>query len=230
VHLLVPGNPSTSFLRWCLEQLSTGEGTRVLTGALAPGEEVPFLEAGFAVVEHLALLELELSRTPGTAGRSVPHRSGYRRGDWALRRARPSDRPPVLSVDHSAFEAFWQLDDESLDEALAATPDRRFRVAVRPRVSLGRGRGIAGYAVTGLALDQGYIQRLAVHPAAQGKGAGRALLADGLRWLERKGAARVVVNTQESNERALALYERFGFRSSSERLSVLCADVTGRSG
>jgi ribosomal protein S18 acetylase RimI-like enzyme len=230
VHLLAPGNPSPSFLRWCLEQLSAGEGTRVLTGALAPGEEVPFLEAGFTVVEHLSLLERELSRTPGTPGRSSPSRNGYRRGDWALRRARQSDRPLVLSVDHAAFEPFWQLDDESLDEALAATPDRRFRVAVRSRVLRGSGREVAAYAVTGLAFEQGYIQRLAVHPVAQGKGAGRALLADGLRWLERKGAARVVVNTQESNERALALYERFGFQRSSGRLSVLCADVTGRSG
>jgi ribosomal protein S18 acetylase RimI-like enzyme len=230
VHLLAPGNPSTSFLRWCLEQLSTPEGTKVVTGALAPGEEVPFLAAGFTVVEHLSLLELELTRTPGTPGRPSRDRSDYRRGDWALRRARQSDRPPVLSVDHSAFEPFWQLNDESLDEALAATPDRWFRVAVWPRFSLRPGREVAGYAVTGLALDQGYIQRLAVHPAAQGKGAGQALLVDGLRWLERKGAARVVVNTQESNERALALYDRFGFQSSSERLSVLCADVTGRSG
>jgi ribosomal protein S18 acetylase RimI-like enzyme len=202
----------------------------VLTGALAPGEEVPFLQAGFTVVEHLSLLELDLSRRPGTPGRSSPNGIDDRRGDWALRRARQSDRPPVLSVDHAAFEPFWQLDDESLDEALAATPDRRFRVAVWPRISLGRGREVAAYAVTGLALNQGYVQRLAVHPAAQGKGAGRALLADALRWLERKGAARVVVNTQESNQRALALYERFGFQSCSERLSVLCADVTGRSG
>ena len=230
MHLLAPGRPSTSFLRWCLEQLSTGEAKKVLTGALAPGEEVPFLDAGFTVVEHLSLLELELSRRPGTAGRTFPNRNDHRRGEWALRRARQSDRPPVLSLDHAAFEAFWQLDDESLDEALAATPERRFRVALGPRVALGRGREVAAYAVTGLALDQGYIQRLAVHPAAQGKGAGRALLGDALRWLERKGAGRVVVNTQESNGRALALYERFGFQSCSERLSVLCADVIGRSG
>jgi ribosomal protein S18 acetylase RimI-like enzyme len=229
LYLLTPGYPSATFLRWCLAQLSTEETTRVLTGALAPDEQAPFLEAGFSVVEHLSLLELDFRQAPRPAARRRPADRDRRRSGWALRRARQSDRPQVLAVDHAAFEPFWRLDDGSLDEALAATPDRRFRVAVRPRTSLGRERTVAGYAVTGLALHQGYIQRLAVDPADQRKGAGRALLADGLRWLERKGAARAVVNTQETNQRALTLYEGFGFQLSPERLSVLGADITDRS-
>ncbi|MBO0893164.1 MAG: GNAT family N-acetyltransferase [Acidimicrobiales bacterium] len=230
LHLLIRGTPSVAFLRWCLDRLSTGQSTRVLTGALAPAEQVPFLEAGFSVLEHLCLLELVLGR--GGKAPDRPSRDGARRrhGGWALRRARGTDRSQVLSVDHAAFDPFWRLDSTSLDEALAATPGRRYRVAVWPRSPLRHGRVVAGYAVTGLALDQGYIQRLAVHPDVQSKGAGRALLADGLRWLERRDATRVLVNTQETNERALGLYASLGFRPSPERLSVLCATLTGRAG
>lgn len=230
LHLITRGAPTVSFLGWCLDRLSTEQGTRVLTGALAPTEQAPFLEAGFSVLEHLSLLELDLRR-----GRTAPDqpslRSGHRRrGGWALRRARGTDRPQVLSVDHAAFDPFWRLDDASLDDALAATPGRRFRVAVWPKSRLRHGRAVAGYAVTGLALNQGYIQRLAVHPDIQSKGAGRALLADGLQWLERRGAARALVNTQETNERALRLYASFGFQLSAERLSVLCANLSGGAG
>lgn len=230
LHLLTRGTPSVAFLRWCLDRLSDEQSTRVLTGALAPAEQAPFLEAGFSVIEHLSLLELDLRREPSNPGHPWPDSGRRRRGSWALRRARGTDRPQVLLVDHAAFNPFWRLDDASLDDALAATPARRFRVAVWPRSPLPRGRAVAGYAVTGLALDQGYIQRLAVHPDLQSKGAGGALLADGLRWLERRAAARVLVNTQETNERALRLYRSFGFQLSAERLSVLCAGLADRSG
>jgi ribosomal-protein-alanine N-acetyltransferase len=230
LHLITRGTPTAAFLGWCLDRLSTEQSTRVLTGALAPAEQVPFLEAGFSVLEHLSLLELDLQQGRATPDRPSPDSGRRRGGDWALRRARGTDRPQVLSVDHAAFDPFWRLDDASLDDALAATPGRRFRVAVWPKSRLRHGRAIAGYAVTGVALNQGYIQRLAVHPDVQRKGAGRALLADGLAWLERRDATRVLVNTQETNERALRLYASFGFQLSPERLSVLCTDLVGRAG
>jgi ribosomal protein S18 acetylase RimI-like enzyme len=54
---------------------------------------------------------------------------------------------------------------------------------------------------------------------------GRALVLDGLSWLRRRGAERVVVNTQLENRKALALYESLGFRRESRGLSVLSAGV-----
>ena len=61
----------------------------------------------------------------------------------------------VLEVDGRAFDAFWHIDDEGLDHAIRATPQSRFRVAEEDE-------RIAGYAVTGRAGEQGYLQRLAV--------------------------------------------------------------------
>ena len=65
------------------------------------------------------------------------------------------------------------------------------------------------------------MQRLAVDPAAQGRGLGRALVIDALAWLTTKGAVEVLVNTQEVNARALRLYVDLGFEELAERLLVL---------
>lgn len=72
---------------------------------------------------------------------------------------------------------------------------------------------------------RGYVQRLAVHPDAQGQGLGRRLLLDGLHWMQRGGAWVASVNTQFDNSPALALYESVGFREEDFGLSVLAATL-----
>ena len=85
---------------------------------------------------------------------------------------------------------------------------------------------IVGYAITGRAGRRGYLQRLAVAQDQTGRGIGRALVSDGLRWLRRRGAQRCLVNTQVGNERALDLYERIGFRREPVGLAVLARRLT----
>ena len=94
-------------------------------------------------------------------------------------------------------------------------PTTRFRVAP------GRGGAPLGYAISGRAGRQGYLQRLAVDPPHQGKGHGQVLVADALHWMHKRGVARAVVNTQLGNEAALALYGRLGFRLQPSGLAVL---------
>lgn len=77
-----------------------------------------------------------------------------------------------------------------------------------------------GYAITGRDARQGFLQRLAVHPSVQGRGAGRHLVADSLHWLARWRVQRVLVNTPTGNDRALALYLAMGFHRLPERLRV----------
>jgi ribosomal protein S18 acetylase RimI-like enzyme len=193
-------SPTATMVRLGCALLAERGYGEALTSALSPVEQQGFLRAGFSVCARLDLLSHDLVELPDPPG-------------IALRRGRRTDRGPALAVDAVAFPAFWQLDAEGLDEALAATPSSRFRVAADPEV--------LGYAVTGRAGPRGYLQRLAVHPAAQGRGIGRALVLDGLRWLKRKGAERVVVNTQDGNWRARALYESLGFRVQPTGLAVL---------
>ncbi len=182
--------------------LLRGRGyARVVTNALAPAETLPFVDAGFAVQERLHLLHHDLTDLPAAA--------------TPTRRARSADRPAMLAVDARAFPPFWQLDAAGLEQAVLATPAARTRV-------VDDGTVIA-YAVTGRADRRGYLQRVAVDPDHHGRGLGRALVIDALRWLRRLRARTAVVNTQLDNDVALGLYRSCGFH---EQPSGLC--VMGR--
>jgi ribosomal protein S18 acetylase RimI-like enzyme len=191
---------SAAFVDSCLDRLRARGFTFVVTSALSPEECSGFLRAGFDVQEELDLLAHDLAAIP-----SVGHR---------LRRPRRTDRPRVLEVDEIAFDAFWRLHQGGLDDALGATPSVRFRVH-------GRRDRLDGYVIGGRGSGTGYVQRLAVHPSARGRGLGRSLVADVLRWMRRRGAARALVNTQQTNEAALALYCACGFQVLPEGLRVL---------
>lgn len=200
----VPGAvpPDGAAVRHCIALLRGRGVDEVVTGALARAEVPAFVDAGFVVREHLHLLVHDLSTLPRAPV------TGLR-----LRRARRADRPQVLAVDEAAFDTFWHLDEPALADALDATPSRRFRVAVDPAVR--------GYLITGRSAGRGYLQRLAVDPSQQRRGIATALVLDGLGWLARHGASQAIVNTQERNLDALALYARLGFRREPHGLAVL---------
>jgi ribosomal protein S18 acetylase RimI-like enzyme len=179
-----------------------------VTAALEPAEAEGFLAAGFEVREHLHVL----SRSTAAALASS--------NDVPIRRARRADRNAVLAVDEVAFPAFWRLDRAGLDDALAATPTARFRLGTGPDDD-----GVVAYAIWGRAGTRGYLQRLAVDPEHRRAGYASALVADGLRWLRRRGSTTAVVNTQVDNGAALTLYERLGFARQG-RLVVLEAELT----
>jgi len=199
-----------------------GDGyTGVLTAALGQNELAPFTAAGFSTHERLHLLRHPLDRLPEPNRRNSP-----------IRRAGRRDRDDVLAVDASAFDAFWRFDQLGIDDARRATPHTRFRVHQRrpasspvtgaPLVSPATpAPTVVGYAISGRSLDLAYLQRLAVRPDAQRQGIGRALVIDALHWARRRGASSMLVNTQEINRRALALYESLGFQLEEQGLAVL---------
>lgn len=202
--------PTADMVRWCCTLLARRGYDEVVTGALAAPEREGFVTAGFEVREELHLLSHDLDDLPPPVPRSAV----------ALRRGWRPDRRRALEVDALAFSPFWRLDVPGMAEALAATPLSRFRVAGRAPLT--------GYAVSGVAGRQGYLQRLAVDPAAWGRGQGRALVLDGLHWMRRRGARRAVVNTQVGNGRALDLYERLGFDLQPAGLAVLARRLPDR--
>ena len=191
---------SADFVGSCLDTLRARGFNFVVTSALSDNEAAGFLRAGFDVQEELELLTHDLNAIP-----AVTHR---------LHRPRRRDRPRVLVVDTAAFESFWRLHQGGLDDALGATPAVRFRVH-------GRRDRLDSYVIGGRGAGTGYVQRLAVHPDARGRGLGRSLVGDVLRWMRRHGASRALVNTQRTNEAALALYRACGFRVLPEGLQVL---------
>lgn len=192
--------PEPAFVERCLQALRRQGYQRVITSALAPGESLPFVDSGFEVHERLHLLEHGMRDIPVATRRT--------------RRARRGDRTVILEIDGRAFDDFWHIDDTGFDHAVRATPSTRVRV--------GEDDGaVVAYAVTGRAGEQGFLQRLAVDPAQHRSGWGRALVADGLRWLRRHGVTRTLVNTQLENDAALSLYHACGFTELPVGLTVL---------
>ncbi|HET9059399.1 MAG TPA: N-acetyltransferase [Acidimicrobiales bacterium] len=215
VALVVPvsegGAPSEQFVRRCLDLLKRQGYERVITGALSPREQPGFLAAGFDVYEQLHLLVLDRDRPlPPTAPGPKLRRVFSRRVSGAL------------ELDAIAFDTFWRLDRAGLEEALKATPKRRFRVVLGEVPGQGR-RSVIGYAICGASGSRGFVQRLAVAPAARRQGIGRRLLLDGLHWLRAQGAGQIAVNTQHGNQAALCLYKNVGFREDPDGLTVLSA-------
>jgi ribosomal protein S18 acetylase RimI-like enzyme len=196
--------PSGSSLRLVLDQVAQAGYAAAVTGALGPGERGAFTEAGFSPLAWLYLLERPLDDLPVAPPAAPP-----------LRRVRRNDWPRVAAVDAAAFPPFWQLGLDGIADARAATPSSRMRVA------LDATSAVVGYAVFGRSGRRGFVQRVAVDPGAQGHGAGTMLVIDGLRWLRARGADSALVNTQIDNDRALALYQRLGFRLLDDRLAVL---------
>jgi ribosomal protein S18 acetylase RimI-like enzyme len=207
----IAGRPtSVGTIDRCLEVLAAKGYSSVLTAALSRTEQQPFVELGFTVHERLHLLRHDL--------REIPPADPVR-----LRRALPFDQGRVLELDARAFDHFWRFDREGLADARRATPSSRYRVAEALRHG-GRhpGRpGVVGYAITGRAGDVGYLQRLAVDPDHHHQGLGTALVADSLAWARRRGAIVMLVNTQETNAAAQALYQRLGFVFEEHGLAVL---------
>ena len=204
-HLVVPPDaPLTgAAVLDCVQRARAAGYEEMLTSAIGPSEEEPFMEARFVVRERLRLLSRPINTEPEPPALPVE-------------RATRRDRPAVLALDDAAFTTFWRLGSLGLRDALDATPVRQFRV------TRDRTRGaLTGYAITGSAGDQGYLQRIAVHPGAQRAGWGTALVADALRWLWHRGVSRAFVNTQIDNDGARALYESFGFAELPAGLAVM---------
>ncbi len=197
---------SQAFVCHTLERLRCDGFAKVITGALAPLEQIPFLTMGFTVDKRLQVLSHPLEDLGGPTDST-----------FALRAWRRLELDQVLAVDHHAFSAFWRFDQASLKEALNATPYRRLRVATGTE---DRSR-ILGYALTGRGGRHGYLQRLAVEPEEQGRGIGRALVLDSLRWVKRWRGSKVMVNTQDDNAGAVRLYHGLGFRTEPTGLAVL---------
>jgi ribosomal protein S18 acetylase RimI-like enzyme len=192
--------------RWC-EQLAAAGFGKVRTSALAAGAAMRVEAAGFVSVQELVLLAHDELRSIPAPG--VP--TGRLLVDQHARAA---------AVDVAAFDPQWSLDPSAVTDVCHATPRHRGRTAgVLP------GQGFAAYAITGRDSRQGFIQRLAVDPASQRQGLGRALVLDSLRWLSRWRVQRALVNTPTDNLGALALYERVGFTQLAERLKVYEREV-----
>lgn len=182
---------------------------RVRTSAVGPATADALMSFGFVVRQQLDFLSMSLTdRHPEAHG-----------SPWRITRIRAVD---AVRVDVAAFGDEWALDDTAFHNSCHATQTFRVRAARRRR-SLPGSRPI-GYCLTGASEDTSYLQRLAVVPAVQRRGAAAALLADAVDWAKSVGARRMYVNTDVGNAAALSLYRQWGFASVGYHLRVMECD------
>ena len=72
--------------------------------------------------------------------------------------------------------------------------------------------------------------RQQVEEALHGRGIGRMLLNDALAYCQKSDARLVSINTQDSNQASLRLYEGFGFRRVGRRVPLLVRELTETDG
>lgn len=207
--------PSSVVTSW-LPALAAQGYRSVRTSAVAPAMAALLRDVGFVDFQRLVLLSIDAqsaycSRPPSDLDIG-PVRSPFRR----LSR-RTLDR--IVDVDRRAFGADASLDGPGVLDALGATETTRVFAAGHPNPD--------GFVIAGRTGKAGYIQRLSVRPERQRVGLGSGLLSVAVAWLRDVGAEHVVVNTEDTNERALGLYRKFGFTEMPYPLWVMELSLAG---
>ena len=129
------------------------------------------------------------------------------------RTAHIHDLPAILALDNLVFDQLWRKTESNFSEALAR--------AVSFVVAEMDGQ-IVGYEWCEIYRKHAHLARLAVHPHYQGRGIGAQLLYQAIVDSLSRNVNLITLNTQEHNERSHALYQRFGFVQTNQRVPVLC--------
>jgi ribosomal-protein-alanine N-acetyltransferase len=116
-----------------------------------------------------------------------------------------SDLPQVIAIERRAFPTAWSLGMFVLE---LSKPSGICLAAIRESK-------LVGYLICSRYADVWHLMNIAVDPAARGQGVGTALLEE---MVARAGEdASYTLEVRPSNATAIALYERFGFRSAGTR-------------
>ena len=191
----------STFLDDCTVYLLDVGAPSVLSPPLPGPAARTWREVGYDPFVPLALMRLEINRRLPSADHLVS------KGDV--------DTDLLLRIDRAAFDEFWQFDRLGLTEAINATTSHTILTIPGPE-----GNPVA-YAVVGLGHAISYLQRLAVDPDWHGHGMGRSLVRSAVRVALGAGNRAMVLNTQEDNEAAIALYRSEGFVVQPEGLTVV---------
>jgi ribosomal-protein-alanine N-acetyltransferase len=134
----------------------------------------------------------------------------FRRGEPSIGEARPGDAAALASMHALAFHHAWS--EPEFERLLS---DRA--VLAHVARARGGGRAMIGFVLSRLVPDEAEILMVAVAPNEQGRGLGRKLLSRHLGRLASLGVSRVFLEVEESNEPAIRLYQRAGFRQVGRR-------------
>jgi len=138
--------------------------------------------------------------------------------------ARPEEAEDLAAIHRSAFRRTWSAHDLA---AMMSDPSI-FVLALRLQTLTG-GRRLAGFVVVRFAADEAEILTIAVDPKQRRRGYGRMLMDDVVRRLYRERIAALFLEVERTNQAALRLYQRVGFKTVGER-GKYYADPDGSDG
>jgi len=187
------------------EEIARAGGAKVAAIAIQPWFQNLLAASGFENRQQIVLLEWHYQPAIARATAGI-----------RIRKMTEADLSEVEKTDSASFEPLWQNPLETLRRAFAQ--------ALYATVAENENR-IIGYQISTGGGQRAHLARLAVHPAVQGQGAGRALLNDLFVFLTHLGISRLSVNTQSDNQASLNLYQRMGFVRTGEQYPVYTFDI-----
>ena len=126
---------------------------------------------------------------------------------FSVRPFQPADMDRILAVERAGF-AEWAWDRKLFAEYARICGDLFLVVESGDRV--------IGYSITcitrRLLRNRAELVSIAILPSLRGKGAANVLMSNILRRLRLRGIPRVALTVKETNARARAFYEKYGFR------------------
>lgn len=192
------------------QEIAQAGGATVAAIAVQPWFQRVLAGSGFENHQQIVMLEWRYQLPFASITPREP-------GGLRIRRMAEADLPEVERTDAASFDPLWQNALETLrkafDQALYATV-------------IENEQGILGYQLSTGGGQRAHLARLAVHPAAQGQGVGRALLRDLFQYITYAGISRLSVNTQSNNQASLSLYQSMGFVRTGEAYPVYTFDVS----
>lgn len=130
--------------------------------------------------------------------------------DARIRPYRPEDLDTLLEIHHQTSETDWQLSRRAYEDWLKTVDTRVLEIEGQ----------IGGYTHFRQIEQQGLFEGLAVHPGFQRQGIAKALVQDSFNWFATRGAETIDLFVLETNEAALRLYEKTGFRRLGQQVQL----------
>jgi [ribosomal protein S18]-alanine N-acetyltransferase len=119
-----------------------------------------------------------------------------------VREARRSDYEAIAATDLAAFTPPWQMSARLMSQA----------IPLADLITVAEiDHQMVGYQLTTPSYQGAHLARLAVLPAWQGNGIGKALVRHLIEYYNRRGIRELTVNTQDTNAASLSVYRALGF-------------------
>jgi ribosomal-protein-alanine N-acetyltransferase len=117
----------------------------------------------------------------------------------------------VLELDNLCFGGLWSLDGYKKE---IESPNSCLLILT---INIEESEKIIGLGCFWAILDEAHLTILAIHPDFQGQGLGKLLLSKLLEEAENKNLERATLEVGENNNKALNLYQQFGFKEAGRR-------------